>query len=101
MKYAISLGFLLIGMQVGAVEEMDEPINDAAELRDWCKAESEAEFVAKDVTPYNWSASRWQDGNILLVKGYWRIESDDVMVECRIVKGARRKYAVYEVAVEE
>lgn len=101
MKYTIFLLLFLVAFQVDALDDEEVPINDAAELRDWCREESEAEFVAKNITPYNWSASWWQEGNMLLVEGYWRVGGDEVIVTCRVAKGARRKYAVYDIKVRE
>ncbi len=71
----------------------DKPINTASELRDWCEAVSEASFIGKGVRPSNWSATFWSEGNVLLVKGSWRVESQEVTVECRIARGAQTRYA--------
>ena len=75
----------------------DIPVNNASELLEWCKAETENYFVTKGMTPSNWSASWREQGNTLLVNGRWRIELEDVPVVCHIVRGAKRKYAVYEI----
>lgn len=86
---------------VGAQRHDEEaPIATSAELRAWCKAETEAYYVARGITPYNWSASGWEEGGTLFVRGGWLIGRDRVGVECRVAKGAKRKYAVYEIPNE-
>lgn len=97
MKRAVCLVLLLCPLAVQADDE-DIPINAGSELRDWCKAETQANFVGMNVTPYNWSASWWDEGNMLIVKGSWLVRDKAVAVECRVARGALRKYAVYEIA---
>jgi hypothetical protein len=80
-----------------AYEEDDEPIENASALRDWCKEESAAYFVAQGETPYNWSASWHDEGNRLLVEGDWLVGHAHVTVSCRVMRGARKKDAVYEI----
>ena len=71
----------------------DRPINTASELRDWCQSESEASLIGKGITPSNWSASFWEEGNVLIAKGSWRVGTDEVNVECRIARGAQTRFA--------
>ena len=71
----------------------DRAINSGSELRDWCKAESQATFICKGQTPCNWSASYWDEGNVLMVKGSWRVNDSDVTVECRVARGAEARFA--------
>ncbi|MBK9132060.1 MAG: hypothetical protein IPM20_10570 [Gammaproteobacteria bacterium] len=93
------IGFLVLLICSIAVQADDEdvPINSGSELRDWCKAETEAHFVGTGETPYNWSASWWEEGATLIVKGSWRVRSAEVVVECRVPRHAMRKYAVYQI----
>lgn len=74
----------------------DVPINNTKELKDWCKKESENYFVSKEKTPYNWTASWRTKGNMLIVEGKWRVNREDIVVKCKIAKGAERKFAIYE-----
>jgi hypothetical protein len=73
------------------------PINSGSELRDWCKRESEATFIGKGISPSNWSASYWDQGNVLMVKGMWRVNGTDVPVECRVARGAEARYATMSI----
>ena len=70
-----------------AAHPPDRPINTASELRDWCKDASEAALIAKGLSPSNWTASYSDSGNILSVKGQWRIEASAVAVECHTARG--------------
>jgi hypothetical protein len=74
----------------------DVPIHQGSELLDWCRAESEAHFVAQAKTAYNWTARHVERGNMLVVEGRWRVDADDVAVECLVARGARRSYATME-----
>lgn len=96
MKHGLWFILLLWSFIINAHED-DEPINYSSELLEWCQAESEAYYVAKNITPYNWSASWWEVGNIFYVKGYLLVNRERVDIECRIAKGAKKKYAVFEI----
>ena len=72
-------------------------ISQASDLVPWCKAEAEARYVAKNITPYNWTASYHQSSNVLYVDGKLRAAGEDVTVHCRIVSGARDEYATIEI----
>jgi hypothetical protein len=64
-------------------------IDRASELVPWCRAEAERRFVAKGLTPYQWSASYHDRGKMLSVSGRLRVEGRDVEVRCSVVRGAR------------
>ena len=93
------IGFLVcLTCSITAVAgDEDVPIDSGSELRDWCKAETEAHFVGAGVTPYNWSGSWWEEGATLIVKGSGRVSGTELTVECRVPRHALRKYAVYQI----
>lgn len=70
------------------------PINNTSELQMWCKEKAAEYFYSKDSTPFNWSASEWIKGNVLNVKGSWSVNSSKQIVNCRILKGAAKKYVI-------
>ena len=72
-------------------------ISQASDLVPWCKAEAEARYVARNVTPYNWTASYHDANNVLYVDGKLRVNGDDVAVRCRIAAGAREEYGTIEI----
>jgi hypothetical protein len=72
-------------------------INQASELVPWCRSEAETRYIAKNITPYQWTASYHDDSNVLYVDGKLRVHGDDVAVRCHIARGARVQYAIIEV----
>ena len=69
----------------------------ASDLVPWCRDEAQAPYVAKNITPYNWTASYHDSGNMLYVDGKLRVHDTDVEVHCRLASGARLGYAVIEI----
>ena len=80
-----------------AAHDEEVPINNSTELRDWCKAKSEAYFIGQGKTPYNWSASDVERGNALFVDGKWRVDGEYFGVTCNVARGGQRQYAKFEV----
>ncbi len=93
MKYSLVSMLLIMSVTASAIDRDDTPINSGSELRDWCKSQSEAAFVARGITPFNWSASYSDQGNAIQVKGKWRVNGSDISVECRVARGAQSRYA--------
>src|SRR5688500_15676546 len=75
----------------------DRVYNKASELLPLCKAETYALYIAKGITPYQWTASHHSRSNVLYVNGRLRVHGDDVTVRCRVARGAREQYATVEV----
>lgn len=75
----------------------DRTINQASELVPWCRSEAESRYIARNITPYQWTASYHDSSNVLYVEGKLRVHGDDVAVRCRIARGAREGYAVIEI----
>ena len=68
----------------------------SSDLREWCQRESEARLVGDKKTPANWTARHYEKGNTLIVEGRWRVDGEDVRVECRAGRGAREEFASVE-----
>lgn len=79
------------------VDPDDRVIQLASELEPWCRAEAEARMVAQDKTTYGWTSSQVSRGNVLHVEGKLRVQGADVAVHCRIVQGARLRYASIDI----
>jgi hypothetical protein len=92
-----SLAILSLAAAVTARGHEHRVISQASELVPWCKAEAEARYVARNITPYQWTASFHDRGNVLYVDGKLRVHGDDVNVRCRVASGAREEYATIEV----
>jgi len=94
MKTLYTLLMLVAAFPAPAHERL---ITQASELVPWCKAEAEARYVARNVTPYQWTASYHDAGTMLYVDGKLRVHGDDIVVRCRLASGAREEYATIEI----
>jgi len=72
-------------------------MQSSTELLEWCEAKTRSHYAGKGITPYNWSASWWEEGNVLFVRGSCRIESEYVTVECHVMRGATKQHAKFKV----
>ena len=72
-------------------------INQASELIDWCRLEAQAPYIAKGITPYNWTAAYHDRSNVLYVDGGLRVEGNEISVHCRVAKGGLKKDIVVEI----
>ena len=76
----------------------DVAVLTSADLRDWCRMASEAHFVGRGQTPYNWVASHVERGNALRVDGRWRVEGRERVITCRAPRGAQQRFATMDIA---
>lgn len=76
------------------------PLATASEMSQWCKETSYSHLMQKADRLYNWTHSVVAKGNTYVVKGHWRVNDNDVYVECKARIGARREYATYRVVDE-
>lgn len=83
-----------------AHDELQIALKTGAELLDWCKTESEADFIANGKTPYNWTARHLERGNTLVVEATWRVDGTRHAVECRVARGAQREHATLRITPE-
>jgi hypothetical protein len=73
---------------------VEREFRTASQLAPWCREEAEAHVIATGKTPYQWTASHHDRGDVLIVEGKLRVEGgNDVAVTCRIARGARERYA--------
>jgi hypothetical protein len=93
MNRIVVLALGLFASSAMAVHHDEMIINSGTELRDWCKEESEATLIGRGLTPFNWTASYWDQVNTLMVKGQWRTNSANITVECSVARGAQARFA--------
>ncbi|MGA9026865.1 MAG: hypothetical protein WB440_12465 [Steroidobacteraceae bacterium] len=93
MSRSAAIFLLFVASTTLAGQQDDRVINSGSELRDWCREASEATLVGRGMTPFNWTASYWDQANTLMVKGQWRIEGSNLTVDCSITKGAQARFA--------
>ena len=96
MKRLVSLLVVLVASSAMAHREAAR-INSGSELRDLCKEESEEALIGKGLAPFNWSASYWDQGNVLMVKGKWSVNGSSVTVQCRIARGDEARFATMSI----
>lgn len=99
MNRSAVVSLLVFASAAMAGHQEDRVINSGSELRDWCRDASESTLIGRGLTPFNWTASYWDQVNTLMVKGQWRIEGSNFTVECSIARGAQARFA--SVSVQE
>jgi hypothetical protein len=99
MTRATVIFLSLVASTAVAEHQDDRVINSGSELRDWCKEASEATLIGRGLSPFNWTASYWDQANTLMVKGQWRVEGSNFTVECSISRGAQGRFA--SVSIQE
>jgi hypothetical protein len=99
MNRSAAVFLSLIASTAFAEHQDDRIINSGSELRDWCKEASEATLIGRGLTPFNWTASYWDQVNTLMVKGQWRVEGSNLIIECSIQRGAQARFA--SVSIQE
>jgi hypothetical protein len=93
----LTLG-LIISSSAMAGHHDEVVINSESELQDWCKQESEATLIGRGLTPFNWTASHWNNVDTLMVKGEWRTSgTNSVVVECSVARGAQARSATLSI----
>jgi len=97
MSRFVALTLALIGSSAVAGHHDETVINSGSELRDWCKEESEATLIGRGLTPFNWTASYWDQVNTLMVKGQWRTDTANLIVECSVARGAQARFATLSI----
>ncbi len=75
-------------------------VRSSVAVKEWCEKKSHDHFRNKKITPYNWSASWWDEENAIVVKGEWRVEQTKVQVSCRAERGQSLKHAVMTLEYE-
>ena len=96
LQYTTLAALLLLSQSVMALDE-DAPLTSASDTSLWCKETSYGQLSVNADRLYNWTHSVLAKGNTYVVRGHWRVDDNDVYVECRSRIGAARKYATYRV----
>jgi hypothetical protein len=88
---------LLSGPTQAYAPAYERTIHRASEFAPWCKDEAEARYIAKGLTPFQWTASYHDRNGVLHVKGSLRVDGETIEVRCSIAQGARERYATIEI----
>lgn len=97
MRTAVAALLAMWTLPASAHDHDELVFTQAGELLPWCRAEAEAHFVGKGVTPYQWTGRYYDRSNVLYVEGRLRADGKDVDVRCRVARDARERYAVIEI----
>ncbi len=92
MKTLLIIFTLITTTSIAQSSEIN--INTPIEAEAWCKSKSTEYFLAKKLTPSNWSSSLRNEGDIINIKGYWKANNIEYIVKCRIEKGLKEKSAL-------
>jgi len=97
MKTLTMLLAALLPVAATAHDHQDRVVYQASDLVSWCRDEAQARYVARNITPYNWTAAYHDRSNILYVDGRLRVHDSDVEVHCRLASGARLEFGAIEI----
>jgi len=103
MKSIFFAMLVLLPLSASADETIyheEKILNTSSELKEWCKNESSMYYLAQDIAPYNWAASWWIDGDVIHVKGTWKINDKESTISCNVRRGVSEKYAIWKIVEE-
>ena len=69
----------------------------AATARDWCKKKTLHYLERRGYIPYNWEATTYIEGNNYVTKGVWRVDVDNINVQCTSNKHARKPAVKFKI----
>lgn len=67
------------------------------EARDWCRDKTQDYLQDRGYTPYNWTASTYLQDNRYVTAGVWRVDVDDIKVECVSKKDNKRASGKFKI----
>ncbi len=100
MNRTLNAGLMLaaaISASPAMAHNEDMPVTRGAELSAWCKDTAYQYFLQSTDEIYNWRHTTLRKGNLFRVEGRWRVDGDDVEVECTIRAGAEQRFATFRV----
>ena len=69
----------------------------AASARDWCKKKTLHYLEKRGYIPYNWEATTYLEDDNYVSQGVWRIDVDNIKVQCITKKHARKSSGRYKI----
>lgn len=72
-------------------------LGPAAAARKWCENQTLRFLKKRGYEPYNWSATTYIEGDEYVTKGTWRIDVDQLEVECVSGKKGRKSGGRYKI----
>ena len=87
------LGLLLLAV----VPLAHASFGPAATVRDWCKKKTLHYLEKRGYIPYNWEATTYIEGDNYVTKGVWRVDVDNINVQCTSNKHAKKPAGRYKI----
>lgn len=72
-------------------------VGPATAARDWCKKKTLHYLEKRGYEPYNWTATTYIEGNNYVTVGVWRVDVDDIKVQCASKKELRQVSGKYKI----
>jgi hypothetical protein len=69
----------------------------SATAREWCKNKTLHYLEKRGYIPYNWEATTYIEGNDYVTKGVWRVDVDNIEVQCTSNKHATKPSGRYKI----
>ena len=91
------LNRILILSLMASIPPAHAGFGPAATARDWCKRKTLHYLVRHGYIPYNWEATTYIEGDNYVTKGVWRIDVDELKVQCTTNKHARKSSGKYKI----
>jgi len=91
------LGFVLSLWLTAHVLPAYADFGPAATAREWCKKRTLHYLEKHGYIPYNWEATTYIKGDDYVTQGIWRVDVDNIEVQCTSNKHARRSSDHYKI----
>lgn len=98
--WMVALLALFMAGPVCASSKVTGKVKDSSAVREWCESRSKRHFKKEHITPYNWTASWWDEVNVIVVEGQWQLESGRALVRCEAERGRPLREARISITVE-
>ncbi len=93
--YARIIGLVLSGLLAAPAGHAGFELT--GEARAWCKDKTLDYLRDRGYTPYNWTASTYVKNNDYVTEGVWRVDVDDIKVECVSKKDNKRASGKFKI----
>jgi len=93
----IMLSVLILLYLSGCYAQTEFNINTPQELNESCKKKSIEYFSEKNKKPKGWSSVWRVEGNVMDVKGRWKVDGVDYVVMCRVKQGSKESMALISI----
>lgn len=72
-------------------------LGPATVARQWCEKHTLHYLQKRGYQPYNWTATTYIEGDDYVTKGSWRVDVDELQVECVSKKNGKKGAGSYKI----